>query len=722
MSDAARKAVSKLKLRRGFVDRLLLPAIFGLTTLVAVIALWQLLLGHRNVEIQAASAQQASFIQTKTESELKARIVSLERLAARWTTRARSTQAMESDAALVMSGYPAYRSIVWVDPSLHLLWAISGPRLPSSETADPAAISALRAALQKNPNPTGTTLVPNVALSPDARGFLVCVPVHSKILSGFLVGVFEDTGLLSSTLRGVAQDYWVTVYDGSANIYDRGLATPPATERYVEQATIGFRSLSWRAVVWPKAGAASYARSPLPMLVSIGGILMSLTLAFAVYMAESAGLHVKELAKANRELEKQIAGREQAEEALRHAQKMEAIGRLAGGVAHDFNNLLMVIRGQAALSQNSPGLSSGVRRELAEIVTAADRASSLTKKLLALGRRQVLQPRVLDLNDLVHHLSEILPPVLGEDITVRMDLDPRLGHVRADAAQFEQVIMNLVFNARDAMPRGGRLTIQTSNVELGADSSAPRPGLSPGPYVILAVRDTGHGMDEQTRSHLFEPFFTTKGTGKGTGLGLATVYGTVDQSGGFVSVSSQIGEGTVFEIYLPRVDEPVEAVEAPRPVAAPVDGQETILVVEDDDAVRRMTRQFLLIKGYEVVEVRSAPEAIRCMESRGDTIDLVLTDVLMPGMKGGELVERLLKLRANLKVLYMSAYTEGDAINFGVLSPGMAFIEKPFSPDELAAKIRDVLAGNGTGANGAAAKRSDASDSAAPSLDGVAPA
>ncbi|HEX5423072.1 MAG TPA: response regulator [Candidatus Acidoferrales bacterium] len=682
---------------RRFIDRLLLPAIFGLTTMLAVLILWQMLLGHRNVEIQAATRDQALFVQTKTESELKARVVSLERLAARWKIDGRSTETdMESDAALVMSGYPAYQAIEWADSSFRPLWSV-----PAEHTRVPGAQSASAPVLQnilQKASPTNTTVVvPNVQLPNDRLGFLVCVPVRSTKLNGFLVGLFQDKELLSSILGGVAQDYWVTVYDGNTPIYDRGPTNPPSNDRYAEQANISLGSLSWRTVAWPKAGAVSYARSALPVLVSIGGILMSLTLAFAVFMAESAQLNVRKLAKANLELEKEIAGREQAEEALRHAQKMEAIGRLAGGVAHDFNNLLMVIRGQATLSQNGAGLSSTVRRELAEIVRAADRASSLTRKLLALGRRQVLQSRVLDLNSLVGQVAEILPPVLGADISICMDLTPELGHVRADAAQFEQVIMNLVFNARDAMSHGGKLSIRTANAALDYDAVRTHPGIQAGRYVVLAVGDTGHGMDEQTQSHLFEPFFTTKETGKGTGLGLATVYGTVDQSGGFITVSSKIGVGTIFEIYLPRVDEPVEAVEAPRPVSLPVGGSERILVVEDDDAVRRMTREFLTINGYEVVEVRSAVEAIRCMESQGDTIDLVLTDVVMPGMKGGELVERLSQHHANLKVLYMSAYTEGDAINFGMLSPGMAFIEKPFSPDELAGKIRAVLTGNGTG-------------------------
>jgi CheY-like chemotaxis protein len=256
----------------------------------------------------------------------------------------------------------------------------------------------------------------------------------------------------------------------------------------------------------------------------------------------------------------------------------------------------------------------------------------------------------------------------------------------------EQAIMNLVFNARDAMPEGGDLTIQTANTELDEAWVRSHPGVEPGPHVMLAVHDSGHGMDESVLSHIFEPFFTTKDRTKGTGLGLATVYGSVRQSGGCVTVSSKPGSGTTFQIYLPRVEEPVEVVEAPASVPQTAQGAETILVVEDDDAVRRMTREFLKIKGYTVIEAPRAADAIQMMELHKEGIDLVLTDVLMPGMKGRELVERLTEMRSDIKVLYMSAYTEDAAINIGVLNPGTEFIEKPFGPDDLAIKVRHVLA------------------------------
>ena len=681
-------------MHKSFIDRLLLPAIFGLTTIIVALVLWQRLVSHRRVEMKAAAKDQAWFVKTKTESELRALVRPLERLAGRWHS---DEGDMESDASLLMSGYPAYQAIEWVDPTLHVLWVAPEKGNEAEIGADLGAVPGLRATLADAGLSKSTMVAPRVDLRQSGRGFLVCVPAYSgKQLSGFLIGVFGYQEVFSSILEGVGPDYWVAVYDGHESVYSRGGVKPPPNWLYVQEANIDFQQLSWRALAWPKAEAIAYTRSPLPALVFGGGILMALLLAFAVYMAETAKLNVRKLEAANRELEKEIAGRAQAEEALRQAQKMEAVGRLAGGVAHDFNNLLMVIRGQAALSQNSVGLGSTLRHELSEIVRAADRASSLTRKLLALGRKQVLQPRVLDLNALVTQVAEMLPHVLGEDIKLSMDLEPDLGSVKADTAQLEQVIMNLIFNARDAMPGGGELTIQTANCDLDDDWSRNHPGVQPGPHVMLAVRDTGHGMDEETQAHLFEPFFTTKDSSKGTGLGLATVYGTVNQSGGHITVSSKLALGTTFQIYLPRVEEPVEIVDVPKPITRPLQGQETILVVEDDDAVRRMTRHFLEIKGYTVMEATSAAHAIQLVESHDETIDLVLTDVVMPGMKGRELVERIGKLRSDLKVLYMSAYTEDDAINIGILGPGTAFIVKPFSPDELASKVRDVLIGNGT--------------------------
>ncbi|MGD0963115.1 MAG: response regulator [Candidatus Acidiferrales bacterium] len=680
------------------IDRILLPAAFFLIAFVAALTLWQLLIDHRRAEIQGVTNEQVSFVRSKLESELRARILPLERLAERGSDQAAAdNHKIESDASLVMSAYPAYQAIEWVDPTFRVRWVtpLSGnQREPGSDlSSDERQRDALIAAEK-----TGNTIASRpVNLPQGGQGLLVCVPVYSqRRVAGFLVGVFRYQELIPSILHDVAQGYWVSLYDGEEEIYGTDAKLTPQDGEWVQMADVNFQQLTWRAWVWPQPATRSYTLSLLPRGAFLGGILMAGLLAFTVYMAETARLHAREVVASNRELKKEIAVREQAEQALREAQKMEAVGRLAGGVAHDFNNLLMVIRGHAALSLNRVGSDGALRRELNEILKSTDRASSLTRRLLAFSRKQVLQLRVLDLNTLVTQVKELLPPVLGEDIQLFLELDPEAGRVKADAAQMEQVIMNLVFNARDAMPEGGELTIQTAHTELDEAWAQRHAGAQTGPHVMLAVHDTGRGMDEDVLTHIFEPFFTTKDRTKGTGLGLATVYGTVRQSGGCITVSSKVGEGTVFQIFLPRVKDPVELIEIPLAAPQPTRGAETILVVEDDDAVRRMTREFLKIKGYTVMEARGAANAIQIMEERNEEIDLVLTDVLMPGMKGRELVERLTQIRPNIKVLYMSAYTEDAAINIGVLNPGTEFIEKPFGPDDLANKIREVLARTST--------------------------
>jgi signal transduction histidine kinase/CheY-like chemotaxis protein len=673
------------------IDRLLLPTIFFLGSLVAVLTFWQLLLGHRRVEIQAVTDDQASFVKSKLESELRARISPLERLAARWQLLGNDRE-KKSAAELMMSGYPSYQAVEWVDPTLHVCWVTPSSGNETDLGVDLSTDATQQVAFQAAEQNKDVIVTRPVNLLQGGRGLLVCVPVYaSQKLTGFVVGVFRYQELVSSILEDVAQGYWVAVYDGDEQIYGEGVYLAPRDAVWASTTYIHSRDLTWRAQVWPKPGTITYALSTLPKVAFVGGILLSALLAFTVYSAETARLHAREAIATNRVLKSEIAGREHAEEALRRAQKMEAVGRLAGGIAHDFNNLLMIIRGHAALSLNKVGSDGALLRELNEILKSTDRASALTRRLLAFSRKQVLQLLVLDLNALVAQVNELLPPVLGENIDLVLDLDPDLGRVKADSAQMEQAIMNLVFNARDAMPHGGELKIQTMNADLDEAWVRRHEGAQAGPHVMLAVCDTGHGMTDETLAHLFEPFFTTKDITKGTGLGLATVYGTLRQSGGFVSVSSRVGEGTTFQVYLPRVEEAIDVVEVPVIAPQRLHGDETILVVEDDDAVRRMTREFLKIKGYTVIEARGATEAIQVMENRADQIDLVVTDVLMPGMKGRELVERLDELRSDLKVLYMSAYTEDVAINIGVLSPETEFIEKPFSPDELAARVRQVL-------------------------------
>jgi len=377
------------------------------------------------------------------------------------------------------------------------------------------------------------------------------------------------------------------------------------------------------------------------------------------------------------------------EEQLRQTQKMEAIGTLSGGIAHDFNNLLTVIKGYTGLVLNATA-DAGMRALIARIDQAADRAAALTSQLLAYSRRQVLQPRVFNLNTLVLNLDKLLQPLIGEDITLKSVIEPNLGSIKADPGQIEQVIMNLVVNARDAMPKGGGLTLETANVNLDGDYARTHEGVRPGSYVMLAVSDTGSGMDASTRSHIFEPFFTTKGVGRGTGLGLSMAYGIVKQSGGSIEVYSEPSHGTTFKIYLPRVEQPVEALPGKSPDEL-IRGTETILLVEDDHQVRELARRILSSCGYTVLAAESAAAVIRHCESHTGPIHVLLTDVVMPGMGGREIAEQVKPRRPGIKVLYMSGYTTNAIVHHGVLDPGTHFLQKPFTPASLAAKVREVL-------------------------------
>ncbi len=381
------------------------------------------------------------------------------------------------------------------------------------------------------------------------------------------------------------------------------------------------------------------------------------------------------------------------EQQLRQSQKMEAIGRLAGGIAHDFNNLLMVISGYSEFLLERLGPDPGLRGPAKEISAAAERATSLTRQLLAFSRKQMLTPKVLDLNAVITENLKMLTRLIGEDIDLVMIPGSELGAVKADPGQIEQVILNLAVNARDAMPRGGKLTIETANVTLDEAYARVHAPVQPGDYTMLAITDTGVGMDTETQTRIFEPFFTTKGT-KGTGLGLSTVYGIVKQSGGYIWVYSEPGKGTSFKIYMPHVTaEEVAAVEQPAitPVTALETPRETILVVEDEVNLRRLTRQFLDNQGYTVLEAADGAAAVQICVAHQGIIHLMLTDVIMPGMNGRELAQRVSEIRPNMKVLYMSGYTENAIGHNGTLDAGITLLQKPFTLHALKAKVREVL-------------------------------
>ncbi len=387
-----------------------------------------------------------------------------------------------------------------------------------------------------------------------------------------------------------------------------------------------------------------------------------------------------------------ISQRKHLEEQLLHAQKMEAVGRLAGGVAHDFNNMLTVISGYNRMILDELSAMDPLRGYAEEILKAADRAGALTNQLLAFSRRQIMQPRVISVNTVVGQTEKMLHRLIGEDVELVMRLGAGVGNIKADPGHVEQAVVNLAVNARDAMPLGGRLTIETENVHLDEHYARTHMGVSPGDFVLIAVSDTGHGMDAETRRRIFEPFFTTKEKGKGTGLGLATVYGMIKQTGGDIWVYSEPGRGTTFKLYFPRVAEPTSDSADGDASLAKRAGGETVLVVEDEKAVRDLTVHMLQQLGYVILTASSGTEALEIGQAHEGTINLLLTDVVMPGMSGRKLADQLLEQRPGTKVLFLSGYTENTVVHHGVLDAGVNFLPKPFSRENLARKLREVLA------------------------------
>jgi PAS domain S-box-containing protein len=393
-------------------------------------------------------------------------------------------------------------------------------------------------------------------------------------------------------------------------------------------------------------------------------------------------------------ISRDITERRKLEEQYRQSQKMEVVGRLAGGVAHDFNNLLTVINGYGDLVLSVLPSSNPARESVAEMVKAGERAAALTRQLLAFSRQQLLAPRVLSLNTVIGEMEKMLRRVIGEDIELATKLTPSLGHVQADPGQLEQVLLNLAVNARDAMPRGGKLTLETSDVELDEASALVSTGVTPGRYALLAVSDTGMGMSPEVRARVFEPFFTTKGPGKGTGLGLATVHGIVSQSGGRIEVYSEIGHGTTFKVYLPQMSGlPLAGRRSHPGTAGAPRGRETILLAEDEESVRALSRHVLSECGYAVLEAADGEEALALVARENVDIHLLVSDVVMPGIGGRELAERMQALRPELRVLYISGYADDAIIRHGVLEADVNFLQKPFSAGALARKVREVLDG-----------------------------
>jgi two-component system, cell cycle sensor histidine kinase and response regulator CckA len=466
-----------------------------------------------------------------------------------------------------------------------------------------------------------------------------------------------------------------------------------------------FRDLDARAVVQLQTSGItapfeteSFRKdgSRVPILVGAATLEYPKSISFVLDLSDRKRAEAERALLATEAREQQVA-REQAEEALRQseghlrqAQKMEAVGRLAGGVAHDFNNVLSVILSYGELILGDLNPSDPLRMDIEEIRKAAIRAAGLTRQLLTFSRQQVVEPRVINLNDVLLSMNKMLQRILGEDVELVSVTPTGVGRVKVDPSHIEQVILNLVVNARDAMPTGGKLTIETANILLGDDYAQNHVPAKAGRYVMMAVSDTGIGMDRETQRRIFEPFFTTKEQGKGTGLGLSTVFGIVQQSSGNIWVYSELGKGTTFKIYLPRMDAEVDSL---RPQVTPTTlrGTETILLVEDEEQVRTIVLSILTRQGYRVLPAQHAGEALLLCERHPETIDLLLTDVVMPQMSGPELAKRLASTRPQMKVLCMSGYTDDSIVRHGVLEAGVAFIQKPITPSSLARKVRAVL-------------------------------
>ena len=386
-----------------------------------------------------------------------------------------------------------------------------------------------------------------------------------------------------------------------------------------------------------------------------------------------------------------VTDRVRLDEQYRQSQKVEALGRLAGGVAHDFNNLLTVISGYSEVALKGLHEKDPLYEELGEVVEAARRAAQLTGQLLAFGRKQIISPMVIDLNPIISKMEKMLRRLIGEDVEFVTYLQPDLNRIKVDPSQIEQVIVNLAVNARDAMPKGGKLTIESHNITLDESYAKAHVSVNPGEYVMLSVSDTGIGMDEETRSYLFEPFFTTKGPGKGTGLGLATVYGIVKQSGGHIWVYSETGRGAIFKVYFPQVTEQADRVRLDTPLSRTIGGSETVLIAEDEEALRKLGSLILRRNGYTVLEGANGDEALLLSEQHAGGIHLLITDVVMPQMSGQELARLLGPKRPDMKVLYVSGYTANAIVHHGVLDQGVNFLPKPFTADAILRKVRDVL-------------------------------
>ena len=599
--------------------------------------------------------------------------------------------AWESEGVrLIQSG--AFRSVALIDSTGRVTASVPDER----EAVRLEAVDAQRAEVARSARGTGqvATGAPIVSASgvpivisaaPTARG------------EAAVVGESALPALLQQALEtSESSGYSLAIYSGSREVYSRATGPRALETRWAQDAPLGDAASGWRLRVWPSASELALHDTHLAEIVLVLGGLVAIGLAGMMTLYQTAERRADALSSAKERLENEIAERERAqhalelsEEQLRQSQKMEAVGRLAGGIAHDFNNLLTAINGYADFLLADIDRGDPRRDDVREIKKAGVRAAALTTQLLAFSRRQIRQPRLIDLNALLTDLEKMLRRVIGEDVDIAWTPTERLGTVKADPSDLEQVLLNLVVNAGDAMPNGGTITVKTGTVAFTA--AEPHQRLAPGRYVRLSVRDTGVGMSAETIARIFEPFFTTKGPGKGTGLGLSTVYAIAENLHGAVDVESVVGKGTTFTVYIPQHDEPADTMGSGTLATLAPRGTETVLLVEDEEGVRALASRILERHGYTVLEARNGRDALSIASRHTGPIDLLLTDVVMPEMGGKRLAEALTLRDPSLRVLFISGYTDGDISRRGELNPDTAFLQKPFTARSLLTRVREVL-------------------------------
>ena len=678
-----------------------LPQMAALVVLSLGATLAFMLQRRETAELERDGMLKARAFAMLATSRLNERDKELVSLAGMWPGTGSPRDAWEREA-LRLIGLGHFRSVAWLDSLGRTIASI--PDESRAGIVPEQRFAAARTAMANAARTTGqvTTSAPLFT----AAGVPVVISA-APVVRG-MAAVVGESGLPSLLRQAIddsdALDYSFALIADGKELYARRSGSRSLEAAWGQDAALGDARGGWRMRAWPTASEIARRDSHLPEAVLIVGLLFAAAIAGMMQIFQTADRRATALAAANTRLEGEIRERERAQEALGHSeeqlrqsQKMEAVGRLAGGIAHDFNNLLTAINGYADFLLTDIDRSDPRRDDVREIKKAATRAGALTSQLLAFSRRQIRQPRSLDLNAVLTDLERMLRRVIGEDVSIVWLPSQRLGTVRADPSEIEQVLLNLVVNAGDAMPNGGTVTVTTSTVVF--EDATARPELPPGAYIQLRVSDTGMGMDAATRARIFEPFFTTKGPGKGTGLGLSTVYAIVQNLRGAIDVESAIGKGTAFTVYLPRHEEPADtalgsgtlATLAPR-------GAETVLLVEDEEGVRALGARILERHGYTVLEARNGRDALAVVSQYSGPIDLLLTDVVMPEMGGKQLAEALVARDASLRVLFISGYTDGDISRRGELDPCTAFLQKPFTARGLLGRVREVLDGDAVAA------------------------